>query len=214
MGLSKEILENRARIKEVYDRKCEAFEASMQKPCNELPQGFYKKADQLERFLKSDLLIAETVEQFMDEAGIFDYRLVREFWFTDTVYRPTNMAYKIVFGERSIEDCAKTGCLKCGKISDYQLREHSSAHHTSVFYDPGKNTKSEMLVTGYTHILAPHEKNNRRWLEVEKALKYLRSPGSTFLVTPHVFVLGISRESVRDLLTVILSDPTLKLDLL
>lgn len=213
MGLSEEILENRARIKEVFDRGYEKAIVSMPKPCNELPPGFFKK-EQLERFLKSDPLITGTVEEFMDEAGIFDYRLVKEFWLDETVYRPTKMAYKMAFGEYSIANCAKTGCLSCGKMSEYAWRANFSAHHASFFYNPGRNTKTELLVARCT-ILAPNKnKDNGSWLELEKALKYLRSPGSTFLVHPHVCVWEITRESVRDILTVILSNPNLKLDLL
>lgn len=163
-------------------------EASKEYP-TQIPSDFFRPQE-LARFETSDVLIATTVGKFMEEVGVNDFLLSREFRQKDYWYKPyRELEYILNFG---------------GK--DRRMR-----YHVGRYADEGNSVSVDTLNLDHTPLMVPPRRGRTNIMmgyDAVEAVTYLRSPDSTLLTYAKVHT-PVNERGVRALLTVMASDPRL-----
>lgn len=161
-----------------------------------LPTGFYTPT-QRERYLRTDGLLTRTTAEFMQEIGVQTQRLEREFrmeprwpWGTWKF-----MNYSLIFGERQ--------------------EFSNSKGDAKIEYNAGGFMDSEFLRVYHQSILLTPKRRHDGQVTAREAVQLLQS--SEAVVSRDymsIILFEIQEQGIRDLLTVISSNPRLDLSVL
>lgn len=161
-----------------------------------LPPDFYSPR-QLERYLRTDDLLTRTTSEFMREIGVQTYRLEREFRIAPRWPWGTwkDMYYRLVFGEKQGFDNAKGDTL--------------------IEYNPGGPMVPEFLRAHCQSTLLTPKRRHDLQVSAREAVQFLQSEEAVRVRDDaDVILYPIDLEGIRDLLTVIVSNPKLDLSAL
>ncbi len=159
---------------------------------NILPLDFYN-LKQRGHFQTADAIITRTVGDFMSELGAA-CKLSRSFRKISIPLFPwagsKDMWYTIKFGEVPYKD---------------------EAH---INYLPGSWGREDSLYMYGTPVLVPRDKKDNSTIEAGEAVKYLYLPEARFVSYPGIRTAQITEDEIRNLLTLIVSNPAVHIPVL
>jgi hypothetical protein len=159
------------------------------------PDGFYK-LEQAAKFLKADKCITQTTNSFMDEIGISSFSL--EKYFTGREIR--EVTYCLLLPKKECQSC---------KGDIHPMSYQPLQYKTYIYYTVGNLLNREgYYIEGNIPVLMPYKKRIDS-ISIEQAYEYLFSPDSNSVTYPYIFITKITKENIRKLLTIIVSNPEL-----
>lgn len=190
-----EIERNRIKIAEARKRAFEKLKED-RNSADAPPEGFFSPK-KLDCYIKEDLLFSEALRDFMLEIGICNFSLERFFWKEKTLgLTKKHSAYRLIFK-------SSTAIIE---KEDEDRSPVDQKNSVWIFFDPGTHMSVSKVLS-----LVPFEKPDIS-LDVEQAVGFLNSNEKLACFYRYFYISKVSKQNIRNLLTLIVSNPELEIE--